>query len=71
MIITKNDARILFLEAAQDKVEFELELADLGADWAIRSKQTKAILFQSFYNRLPVVTLAEAYAEWLGEEVPF
>lgn len=87
IIVNRIDARDLFLKAAQDKlrkaqnkVDFDLELVDLGiegdrpgqiADWGVRSKQTGAILFRSFYNRLPVVTLAEAYAAWVGGDVPF
>jgi hypothetical protein len=78
IIINRTSAKVYLLEATQDRVEFPVELIDLEperagqmADWAIRSKDTKAVLFRSFYNRLPVVTLAEAYADWCGDEIPF
>jgi hypothetical protein len=67
--ITDEDGRRLLLERAQKHVEFPVELIDIdGLDWGVASAETKAILFRSYYNRLPVVTFAGAYLDWIDPD---
>jgi hypothetical protein len=91
IIVSKEEGRQCLLRCAQRHVgdDIKLKLVDIDEeeqyagkvyryykDHGVASVDTNAVLFRSFYNKVPMVTFARAFSEWIcppddDDYVPF